>query len=129
MPSVHLVALTWMSASGASMRVTAAPQKRLSAGSGLAPVVFGPRALTRLTKCRSFYFDLHLLQDYWLKRKYHHTMSSALVYALHEALTIVEEEGSTLGGRATSETIAPSLRGWAPEACRSCLRKRIGCGR
>jgi alanine-glyoxylate transaminase/serine-glyoxylate transaminase/serine-pyruvate transaminase len=68
-------------------------QKCLSAGSGLAPVVFGPRALARLAKCRSFYFDLHLLQDYWLKRKYHHTMSSALVCALDEALTIVEEEG------------------------------------
>ena len=38
-------------------------------------------------------FDLQLLQDYWLNRKYHHTMSSTLVYALHEALAIVEEEG------------------------------------
>src|SRR5206468_2770357 len=36
---------------------------------------------------------LRLLEDYWLKRKYHHTMSSTLVYALDEALTIVEEEG------------------------------------
>ena len=44
-------------------------------------------------KCRSFYFDLALLEDYWTKRKYHHTMSSALVYALDEALAIVEEEG------------------------------------
>jgi alanine-glyoxylate transaminase/serine-glyoxylate transaminase/serine-pyruvate transaminase len=43
--------------------------------------------------CRSFYFDLQLLQDYWLNRKYHHTMSSTLVYALAEALAIVEEEG------------------------------------
>ena len=32
-------------------------------------------------------------KDYWLSRKYHHTMSSTLVYALYEALTIVEEEG------------------------------------
>ena len=44
-------------------------------------------------KCRSFYFDLQLLEDYWLRRKYHHTMSSTLVYALDEALAIVEEEG------------------------------------
>jgi alanine-glyoxylate transaminase/serine-glyoxylate transaminase/serine-pyruvate transaminase len=44
-------------------------------------------------KCRSFYLDLQLLQDYWLNRKYHHTMSSTLVYALDEALAIVEEEG------------------------------------
>lgn len=68
-------------------------QKCLSAPSGLSPVVFGPRALERRVKCRSFYFSLDLLQDYWLKRKYHHTMSSALVCALAEALTIVEEEG------------------------------------
>jgi alanine-glyoxylate transaminase/serine-glyoxylate transaminase/serine-pyruvate transaminase len=68
-------------------------QKCLSAPSGLAPVVFGPRAIERRVKCRSFYFDLQLLQDYWLNRKYHHTMSSTLVYALDEALAIVEEEG------------------------------------
>src|ERR1019366_8212177 len=68
-------------------------QKCLGAPSGLAPVVFGPRALERRVKSRSFYFDLQLLEDYWLKRKYHHTMSSALVYALDESLAIVEEEG------------------------------------
>ena len=68
-------------------------QKCLGAPSGLAPVVFGPRALERRVKCRSFYFDLGLLQDYWINRKYHHTMSSTLIYALAEALAIVEEEG------------------------------------
>jgi alanine-glyoxylate transaminase/serine-glyoxylate transaminase/serine-pyruvate transaminase len=68
-------------------------QKCLGAPSGLAPVVFSPRALERRVTCRSFYFDLELLQDYWLRRKYHHTMSSTLVYALDEALAIVEEEG------------------------------------
>jgi len=68
-------------------------QKCLGAPSGLAPVVFGPQALARRVKCRSFYFDLQLLEDYWLRRKYHHTMSSALVCALDEALAIVEEEG------------------------------------
>ncbi|MGC4084169.1 MAG: alanine--glyoxylate aminotransferase family protein [Vicinamibacterales bacterium] len=68
-------------------------QKCLGAPSGLAPVVFGPRALARRVPCRSFYFNLQLLEDYWLRRKYHHTMSSTLVYALDEALAIVEEEG------------------------------------
>jgi len=68
-------------------------QKCLGGPSGLAPVVFGPRALARRVPCRSFYFDLALLEDYWLRRKYHHTMSSTLVYALYEALAIVEEEG------------------------------------
>jgi alanine-glyoxylate transaminase/serine-glyoxylate transaminase/serine-pyruvate transaminase len=68
-------------------------QKCLGAPSGLAPVVFGPRALERRVKSRSFYLDLTLLQEYWLNRKYHHTMSSVLVYALAEALALVEEEG------------------------------------
>jgi alanine-glyoxylate transaminase / serine-glyoxylate transaminase / serine-pyruvate transaminase len=68
-------------------------QKCLGGPSGLAPVVFGPRALERRVTCRSFYFDLSLLEDYWLRRKYHHTMSSALVCALDESLAIVEEEG------------------------------------
>jgi len=68
-------------------------QKCLGAPSGLAPIVFTPRALERLVKCPSFYFDLGLLKDYWLNRKYHHTMSSALVCALYEALTMIEEEG------------------------------------
>jgi alanine-glyoxylate transaminase/serine-glyoxylate transaminase/serine-pyruvate transaminase len=68
-------------------------QKCLGGPSGLAPVVFGPRALAQRVKCRSFYFDLSLLEDYWLRRKYHHTMSSTLIYALYEALSIVEEEG------------------------------------
>jgi len=68
-------------------------QKCLGGPSGLAPIVFGPRALEQRVKGRSFYFDLTLLEDYWLRRKYHHTMSSTLVYALYEALSIVEEEG------------------------------------
>jgi alanine-glyoxylate transaminase/serine-glyoxylate transaminase/serine-pyruvate transaminase len=68
-------------------------QKCLGAPSGLAPVMFGPRAIERRVPCRSFYFDLSLLQEYWLNRKYHHTMSSALVCALAEALAVVEEEG------------------------------------
>ena len=68
-------------------------QKCLGGPAGLAPVVFGPRALEKRVPCRSFYFDLSLLEDYWLRRKYHHTMSSTLVYALYEALSIIEEEG------------------------------------
>lgn len=68
-------------------------QKCLGAPSGLAPVVFGPRALQHRVKCRSFYFDLQLLEDFWLRRKYHHTMSSVLTCALSEALAMIEEEG------------------------------------
>jgi alanine-glyoxylate transaminase/serine-glyoxylate transaminase/serine-pyruvate transaminase len=66
-------------------------QKGLGAPSGLAPIVFSARA--RGKESRSFYFDLKLLEDYWVNRKYHHTISAPLVYALREALVAVAEEG------------------------------------
>jgi alanine-glyoxylate transaminase/serine-glyoxylate transaminase/serine-pyruvate transaminase len=68
-------------------------QKCLGGPAGLAPVVFSQRALARRVRCRSFYLDVSLLEDYWVRRKYHHTMSSTLLCALYEALAIVEEEG------------------------------------
>lgn len=68
-------------------------QKCIGAPSGLAPIAVSGPARARLVKCRSFYLDLKLLEDYWVGRKYHHTMSSSLVYALREALLMVEEEG------------------------------------
>jgi alanine-glyoxylate transaminase / serine-glyoxylate transaminase / serine-pyruvate transaminase len=68
-------------------------QKGLGAPSGLAPITFSSRALERRAPSRSFYLDISLLEDFWVRRKYHHTISAPLVYALHEALTVVEEEG------------------------------------
>ncbi len=67
-------------------------QKGIGAPSGLAPVLFTPRALARKVKCRSFYFDLDLLDAYWSGRKYHHTMSAPLVWALYAALSEVDRE-------------------------------------
>jgi alanine-glyoxylate transaminase/serine-glyoxylate transaminase/serine-pyruvate transaminase len=76
-------------------------QKGLGAPSGLAPITFSQRAVESAASVsaeqgdtrRSFYFDLNLLADYWLNRKYHHTISAPLVYALDEALEIILEEG------------------------------------
>ena len=68
-------------------------QKCLGAPSGMSPIVFSPRALAKKVTCRSFYFDVTLLEDYWVRRKYHHTMSASLIYALREALVGVEDEG------------------------------------
>ena len=68
-------------------------QKGLGAPSGLAPITFSARALQRRVPSRSFYLDLGLLQDYWERRKYHHTISAPLIFALHEALAAVHEEG------------------------------------
>ncbi len=67
-------------------------QKGLGAPSGVAPIVFAPSALARKVACRSFAFDLSLLESYWVGRKYHHTMCASLIYALREALMVVEEE-------------------------------------
>ena len=67
-------------------------QKGLGAPSGLAPITVSPRALEQRASSRSFYFDLSLLQDYWIRRKYHHTLSAPLIFALREALAAVEEE-------------------------------------
>ncbi len=66
-------------------------QKGLGAPSGMAPICFSKRAKER-AKSRSFYFDLGLLEAYWSGRKYHHTISAPLVYAVREALVAVEEE-------------------------------------
>jgi len=68
-------------------------QKCIGAPSGLAPLAISGSARSRLITCRSFYLDVKLLEDYWVGRKYHHTMSSTLIYALREALLMVEEEG------------------------------------
>jgi alanine-glyoxylate transaminase/serine-glyoxylate transaminase/serine-pyruvate transaminase len=67
-------------------------QKGLGAPSGMAPATFSARALERRVPSRSFYFDLSLLEDYWVRRRYHHTISAPLVYALLESLIAIEEE-------------------------------------
>jgi alanine-glyoxylate transaminase/serine-glyoxylate transaminase/serine-pyruvate transaminase len=68
-------------------------QKCIGAPSGMSPIVVSGPARERLVACRSFYLDLALLEDYWVRRKYHHTLSTSLVYALREALLMVREEG------------------------------------
>jgi alanine-glyoxylate transaminase/serine-glyoxylate transaminase/serine-pyruvate transaminase len=73
-------------------------QKCLSAPPGLAPVTLSPRAVVRLGrrlhKVASWYFDLSLIRSYWSQeRAYHHTAPINMLYALHEALAIVREEG------------------------------------
>jgi alanine-glyoxylate transaminase/serine-glyoxylate transaminase/serine-pyruvate transaminase len=77
-------------AAWAADAVYSCTQKGLGAPSGLAPITLSERARE---ESRSFYFDRRLLEDYWLNRKYHHTISAPLVYALREALVAVEEEG------------------------------------
>ncbi|MYF99873.1 alanine--glyoxylate aminotransferase family protein [Candidatus Poribacteria bacterium] len=76
-------------------------QKCLAGPPGLSPISFSDRAVevirNRKTKIQSFYMDVTLLEEYWMgdTRKYHHTLSMTLVYALREALRIVVEEGES----------------------------------
>jgi len=77
-------------------------QKCLACPPGLAPVSFGDRALAamdrRMSKVQSWYLDVSMLRKYYTGgggggRVYHHTAPVNMTYALHEALTIVLEEG------------------------------------
>ena len=73
-------------------------QKGLSCPPGLSPITVSPRAAellkNRKTSPRTWYFDIGLIADYLLEsHRYHHTASATLFYALHEGLTLIEEEG------------------------------------
>ena len=74
-------------------------QKCLSAPSGVAPITFGPRALTKIhnrrTPIANWYMNAELLGKYWAgsPRAYHHTAPMHLFYALREGLRLVAEEG------------------------------------
>ena len=76
-------------------------QKCLSCVPGLSPVTFSDRAIeavrSRSTPVQSWFMDLTLVMGYWDdgagKRSYHHTAPINSLYALHEALVILQEEG------------------------------------
>lgn len=75
-------------------------QKCLSCTPGIAPVSFNERALekvrNRKTRVQSWFMDLSLVMGYWgegAKRAYHHTAPINALYALHEALLMLKEEG------------------------------------
>lgn len=73
-------------------------QKCLSAPPGVAPITLSPAAWdavkARETPSNTWYLDMQLLAAYWDERRvYHHTAPIAMVYALHQALALVIEEG------------------------------------
>ncbi len=75
-----------------------ATQKCVGAPPGLAPVTFSERAVAALKArkqpCRSWYFDALLVRTYWGEdRAYHHTAPINMVFALREALRLIDEEG------------------------------------
>lgn len=76
-----------------------ASQKCLNCPPGLAPITVSEKAMEKIrnrkTVIQSWYFDLALIEEYWLEknRKYHHTAPISLVYGLREALRLLYEEG------------------------------------
>jgi alanine-glyoxylate transaminase/serine-glyoxylate transaminase/serine-pyruvate transaminase len=72
-------------------------QKGLSCPPGLAPMTVSPRALewlrARKSTIHTWYLDLRLIDSYSSGRKYHHTASATMFYALREALAEIHDEG------------------------------------
>ena len=75
-------------------------QKCLACMPGLSPVTFNEAALekvrARSTRVQSWFLDLNLVMGYWNSdggRSYHHTAPVNAIYALHEALLMLHEEG------------------------------------
>jgi len=75
-------------------------QKCLSCVPGLSPVTFSERAVKRISerkqKVQSWFLDMQLVMGYWGgsgKRAYHHTAPVNNLYALHESLVMLQEEG------------------------------------
>ena len=75
-------------------------QKCLSCTPGISPVSFSQRAVdvitSRKTKVQSWFLDTNLVMGYWgpnAKRAYHHTAPVNAMYALHESLVMLQDEG------------------------------------
>jgi alanine-glyoxylate transaminase/serine-glyoxylate transaminase/serine-pyruvate transaminase len=73
-------------------------QKAISAPPGMSPITINARVeemlRNRKTHVQSWYLGLTTVMKYWgTERTYHHTPPIPLIYALHEALRMLLEEG------------------------------------
>jgi alanine-glyoxylate transaminase / serine-glyoxylate transaminase / serine-pyruvate transaminase len=79
--------------------IYSASQKCLSCTPGLSPVSFSERVVEyvkkRKDRIHSWFMDMNLLLGYWgaTTRTYHHTAPTNSLFALHEALLLIREEG------------------------------------
>ena len=79
--------------------VYSASQKCISCTPGLSPVSFSDRFIERVKargdKVHSWFMDLNLVLNYWgnTNRTYHHTAPTNSLFALHESLLVLKEEG------------------------------------
>jgi alanine-glyoxylate transaminase/serine-glyoxylate transaminase/serine-pyruvate transaminase len=80
--------------------IYSASQKCLSCTPGLSPVSYSERVVdyvkARKEKVHSWFMDLGLILNYWgsTTRTYHHTAPINGLFALHEALLLLREEGN-----------------------------------
>src|SRR5437879_5390087 len=93
--------------------IYSASQKCLSCTPGLSPVSFSERVVEhvkkRKDKIHSWFMDMNLLLGYWSAgaRTYHHTAPTNSLFALHEALLLIREEGlENAWARATRHHLA-----------------------
>ena len=75
-----------------------AGQKCVGGPAGIACITLNDRAIdvidSRSRPVDTWYLDLTLIRKYWLSdRVYHHTAPGPLIFALHEALRLIQEEG------------------------------------
>lgn len=75
-------------------------QKCLSCAPGISPVSLSPKAVEKIqqrkTPVQSWFLDQTLVMSYWSgegKRSYHHTAPVNSIYALHESLLLLQQEG------------------------------------
>ncbi|MEP7157260.1 MAG: alanine--glyoxylate aminotransferase family protein [Betaproteobacteria bacterium] len=82
--------------------VYSASQKCISCTPGLSPVSFSDRFIDRVKsrsdngkRVQSWFMDLNLVINYWgnTNRTYHHTAPTNSLFALHESLLVLKEEG------------------------------------
>ncbi len=75
-------------------------QKCLSCTPGVSPITFSDKAVERIKnrkqKVMNWFYDISSMLGYWggnQKRTYHHTAPIHSLYALHETLCMISEEG------------------------------------
>lgn len=95
-------------------------QKCLSCVPGLSPVSFSDKAAevikNRASAVQSWFLDQSLVMEYWSgqgKRSYHHTAPVNSLYALHESLVMLQNEGlenSWARHKAQHEQLASGLQ-------------------
>jgi len=106
-------------------------QKCLGVPPGVSPITFSPKAVERITERaappQSWYLDASLIAGYMgAARRYHHTAPINMIYALHEAMLVIEEEGlearfqrhATAGEALQSELLARGFGLFAEEGYR-----------